>query len=72
MKRIFAVLAVAVVMAAMMAVTAGVALAATDQSCANWDERNFRAHDRLFDGKESNGDIQSHNNVHKNFDNVCV
>jgi hypothetical protein len=45
--------------------------AASEQSYANWFERNDRAHDRQADGKESNGDTQSHDNVHKNFDNVC-
>ncbi len=48
-----------------------IATAATDQSCDNWTDRHIKTHERLEDGKVSNGDIKSHDNGIKNRDNVC-
>ena len=45
--------------------------AATERSCDNWTDRHIKSHERMDDGKLSNGDIQSHDNGIKNRDNVC-
>jgi hypothetical protein len=47
------------------------AKAASEQSCDNWTDRHIKSHERMDDGKLSNGDIQSHDNGIKNRDNVC-
>jgi hypothetical protein len=45
--------------------------AATERSCDNWIDRHIKSHERMDEGKLSNGDIQSHDNGIKNRDNVC-
>ena len=70
MKRIMTVLAVAALMAMMLVVTASVALAASNQSCSNWNERNDRFHD-LQDQNQTSGLDRAHSKNHDNQFRVC-
>lgn len=47
------------------------ATASTEQSCDNWTDRHIKSHERMDDGKLSNGDIQSHDHGIKNRADVC-
>ena len=70
-RRILLLLSVAALMAVMLAVTASVALAASDQSCDNYSDKIVKISERITDGKLSEGDIQSHFNWRKNISGPC-
>ena len=71
MKRFVLVLSLMAVLAMLLLAMAVPAFAASDQSCANWDERNEKFHD-LQSQNQTSGLDRAHNNNHDHFFNVCA